>query len=155
MFQEQHKQHLLNKVVPIKIEDTGDAAIAERIAAKERRDKFNLLKDQAAAEKAKLQAEKEQANLEKEQEKKREEERDKVREEYKATGQATYSTQDTGGYVTIPNEPAAPPGEKGGGGYDKPGTSLGSSVHGSGSYTPSKPSRKQSGPKPGQYGWQR
>jgi hypothetical protein len=139
----------------LKESGVGDIRENERIAAQERKAKFNLLKAQAAAEKAKLQAEKEQANLEKEQEKKREEERDKVREEYKATGQTTYSTQDTGGYVTIPNEPAAPPGEKGGGGYDKPGTSLGSSVHGSGSYTPSKPSRRQSGPKPGQYGWQR
>ena len=43
-----------------------------------------------------------------------------VKEEYKDKGQVTYKSKDTGGYVTIPNKPAAPPGEKGGGGYTKP-----------------------------------
>ena len=44
-------------------------------------------------------------------------ERDKVQDEYKEKGQVTYNTKDTGGYVTTPNQPSAPPGERGGGGY--------------------------------------
>ena len=32
----------------------------------------------------------------------------------------TYSTKDTGGYVTTKNIPSAPPGQQGGGGYTKP-----------------------------------
>jgi len=58
-----------------------------------------------------------QLRREAEQEQKQSNERDKVQDEYKEKGQVTYNTKDTGGYVTTPNQPSAPPGERGGGGY--------------------------------------
>ena len=69
---------------------------------------------------------------------------------------------DSGGeFVTTPKKdtkPKAPPGQPETGphiGYGGGGTSLGSSVHGTGSYTPPKSSPVTSGPKPGKKGWKR
>ena len=55
-------------------------------------------------------------------------------------------------------KPQAPPGQPTTGthiGYGGGGPSLGSSVHGGGSYTQSKPSKGQSGSQPGKAGWKR
>jgi len=46
-----------------------------------------------------------------------EETKQQKKDEYRDTGKTTYRTKDTGGYVTTPNQPSAPPGERGGGGY--------------------------------------
>ena len=76
--------------------------------------------------------------------------------------QDTFSGGDSGGeFVTTPKKdtkPKAPPGQPETGphiGYGGGGTSLGSSVHGTGSYTPPKSSPVTSGPKPGKKGWKR
>ena len=67
-----------------------------------------------------------------------------VKDEYKDKGQVTYSTKDTGGYVTTPNkQPSAPPGERGGGGYTKPESKK---------ETKSE-SKKDTGYKPGGHHW--
>ena len=76
-----------------------------------------LAKEQEALQKKK---DMQQTIKDAEQEQQQSEERDRVRDEYKKTGQTTYSTKDTGGYVTTPNQPSAPPGEQGGGGYSPP-----------------------------------
>jgi hypothetical protein len=152
----------MNKVVPIKIEDTGDAVIAERIAAKERRDKFNLLKDQAAAEKAKLQAEKEQANLEKAQKEKERRDFEDLQPGQSVTDSSgdTYTKKDDGGYTFTPSKQptkdtktytSVAPGR----GKQTRSEPSGGKPQGNPMGVQSKPSVVQSGPKPGQYGWQR
>jgi len=66
------------------------------------------------------QVKEEKINQEKEKTEQQKIKTQQVKDEYKDKGQVTYSTKDTGGYVTTPNQPSAPPGEKGGGGYTKP-----------------------------------
>jgi hypothetical protein len=134
----------------IKVEGTGDASIAERIAAEERARKATFDADISeekakremqktiaeAEEREKIKKELEDLQAKKDKERKGiETEKDKrdmqetirkaekaqqVKEEYRDKGQVTYSSKDTGGYVTTPNKPSAPPGERGGGGYTKP-----------------------------------
>lgn len=128
----------MNKVAPIKIEDTGDASIAERIAAEERarKERFaaDIKQEQLKREMQKTIAEaeerekiKKEKGIETEKDKRdmqetirKAEKAQQVKEEYRDTGQVTYKPKETGGYVTTPNRPSAPPGERGGGGYTKP-----------------------------------
>jgi hypothetical protein len=73
----------------------------------------------------KEQKEKEQEiieNLKKEQaqQQAQQQAQEQAQQDYQNTGTTTYSTSQTGGYVTTPNLPAAPPGEAGGGGFVSP-----------------------------------
>jgi hypothetical protein len=85
-------------------------------------------KKEADALAAEIKAEKEAVNLailkaenkrkeDMQQTIRQEETKQQKKDEYRDTGQTTYRTKDTGGYVTTPNQPSAPPGERGGGGF--------------------------------------
>jgi len=78
--------------------------------------------DALAKEQAQIEARRKADEMRRDSEQKQQQsnERDKVQDEYKEKGQVTYKTKDTGGYVTTPNKPSAPPGERGGGGYSPP-----------------------------------
>ena len=73
----------------------------EELAQKER--------DKIALELEKLQAEKDEKRAKAERE---EIATQKAKDDYEKTGQTTYKTKDTGGYVTTPNQPATPPTER-------------------------------------------
>ena len=121
--------------------------IDQQIAQK---NKFKLLKQRAEAEKTRLQAEQERLKAEAEKKKLIDNER-KMRQtirdaEKKAKEEKKYQDTFTGGdsqggeFVTIPTK------EKGGyTGSTSSGTSLGSSLHGTGSYKSYKPPTKSSG----------
>ena len=120
------------------------------------KNKFNLLKQQAAAEKAKLQAEQERLKVKAEKDKMQQIIRDAEKKEEEKKKEKEYLDTFSGGdsqggeFATTPKKdtkPKAPPGQPDTGphiGYGGGGTSSGASVHGSGSYTPSQPSSSSS-----------
>jgi len=112
----------------------GQEAIREAQEAQEvekRNKKAENRRKEADALSAEIKAEKESVNLARlkvenrrkeniQQDIRQAETKQQKKDEYRDTGQTTYNTKDTGGYVTTPNKPSAPPGERGGGGYSPP-----------------------------------
>jgi len=112
----------------------GQEAIREAQEAQEvekRNKKAENRRKEADALSAEIKAEKESVNLARlkvenrrkeniQQDIRQAETKQQKKDEYRDTGQTTYNTKDTGGYVTTPNKPSAPPGEQGGGGYSPP-----------------------------------
>jgi hypothetical protein len=96
---------------------TQEPIISEDKIAKEKERKAKLEADAAQVE---LDRKKVEAERDMQETIRKAEKQEPVKKEYRDKGQVTYSTKDTGGYVTTKNIPSAPPRERGGGGYTKP-----------------------------------
>ena len=122
-----------------KTEVSAGDKMDEELAQKER--------DKIALELEKLQAEKDEKRAKAERE---EIATQKAKDDYEKTGQTTYKTKDTGGYVTTPNQPATPPTERQGytgtGKTEYKGRPIGNPM-GAQTNKPSKPkSKPRTGP---------
>jgi len=112
-----------------------ESGVNEIEKEKARKAKFDadIAKAKLEREMQKTIKEAEQNQAEKEKEEKQEKKKDEVKDLYNQYGQVTYNTQDTGGYVTTPNDPGNAPNYPGNQDYNT-GSSSSSSTGQTGGY---------------------